>query len=257
MTRYSNAFDDGPGDAAARCEAHASLWLTERLRLDAEENGRKARVTQFARADGWNSAKVRAFLFSLAECGVVSDAAQAAGISRAAAYKLRDRGPAFRLAWDAALRIARRRLTDELMSRAMRGCVELIYRDGKLWEERHRHDNRLGLALLTRLDRLARRDDRETGHTRASARGSTNSSISSPPAAKGPRPFSPRRAGAASRMAGSRGSPSRSPPSRRDPPHAPKPPIPTKTACPERPSTCVNFVYLAFAASRRQGVSRA
>jgi hypothetical protein len=171
MTRYSNAFDDGPGDAAARCEAHASLWLTERLRLDAEENGRKARLAQFTRADGWNSQKVRAFLFSLAECGVVSDAAQAAGISRAAAYKLRDRGPAFRLAWDAALRIARRRLTDELMSRAMRGCVELIYRDGKLWEERHRHDNRLGLALLTRLDRLARRDDRETGHTQRVCQG--------------------------------------------------------------------------------------
>jgi len=41
------------------------------------------------------------------------------------------------------------------MSRAMNGVVERIYRNGALWGERHRHDNRLAMAVLTRLDRQA------------------------------------------------------------------------------------------------------
>ena len=46
-------------------------------------------------------------------------------------------------------------MDDELMSRAMNGVVERIYRNGELWGERHRHDNRLAMAVLTRLDRQA------------------------------------------------------------------------------------------------------
>jgi hypothetical protein len=41
------------------------------------------------------------------------------------------------------------------MSRALHGCVEVIVRDGVVWCERHRYDNRLSMAVLTRLDELA------------------------------------------------------------------------------------------------------
>jgi|GEM_PF-5032315 len=46
-------------------------------------------------------------------------------------------------------------MADELESRAMNGVVDKIYRNGELWGERHRHDNRLAMAVLTRLDRQA------------------------------------------------------------------------------------------------------
>ena len=35
----------------------------------------------------------------------------------------------------------------------LNGVVDRIYRNGELWGERHRHDNRLAMAVLTRLDR--------------------------------------------------------------------------------------------------------
>lgn len=109
------------------------------------------------RGDGFTPERQRSFLIVLAACGVVADACRAAGISRDTAYNLRNRaeGAAFAIAWNAALLIARGRMDDELMSRAMNGVVERIYRNGELWGERHRHDNRLAMAVLTRLDRQA------------------------------------------------------------------------------------------------------
>jgi hypothetical protein len=109
------------------------------------------------RDDGFTPDRQRLFLIVLAACGVVADACRAAGISRDTAYNLRNRaeGAAFAIAWNAALLIARGRMDDELMSRAMNGVVERVYRNGELWGERHRHDNRLAMAVLTRLDRQA------------------------------------------------------------------------------------------------------
>jgi len=63
------------------------------------------------------------------------------------------------------LAIARERLADTLLARSIEGNVEQIYRDGELVGERHVIDNRLGLAILRRLDRIA-----ETGMT-VSTRG--------------------------------------------------------------------------------------
>jgi len=109
------------------------------------------------RTDGFTPDLQRLFLIVLAACGVAADACRAAGISRDTAYRLRNsaEGRAFAIAWDAALLIARGAVGDELMSRAMNGVVERIYRNGELWGERHRHDNRLAMAVLTRLDRQA------------------------------------------------------------------------------------------------------
>jgi hypothetical protein len=109
------------------------------------------------RSDGFTPDRQVAFLAALARCGVAADACRAVGISRDTAYRLRSsaRGRAFALAWDAAILISRGRLGDELQSRALNGVVDKIYRNGELWGERHRHDNRLAMAVLTRLDRQA------------------------------------------------------------------------------------------------------
>ena len=109
------------------------------------------------REDGWTPERIAIFLNRLAEWGIVGTAAEAAGVSRQAAYALRNsaKGRAFQLAWRAALLLARRRLADDLMSRAVSGQVDRLWSKGRLWRERHHQDNRLGLALLARLDRIA------------------------------------------------------------------------------------------------------
>ena len=56
--------------------------------------------------------------------------------------------------WEAALGVARNRLADALLARSIEGSVEYYYRDGELVGEKRHIDNRLGLAVLRRLDRL-------------------------------------------------------------------------------------------------------
>jgi hypothetical protein len=111
------------------------------------------------RCDGLTPERQVIFLDALSRCGVAADAARAAGVSRDTVYNLRNRaeGRAFALGWDAAMLMSRGRVSDELHSRAMNGVVERIYRNGELWGERHRHDNRLAMAVLTRLDRQIER----------------------------------------------------------------------------------------------------
>jgi hypothetical protein len=121
--------------------------------------------THATRHDGWTGEKMAAFCESLAETAVVAEACEAARMGISGAYAARRRNPLFAAAWDAALSIARGRLADTLLARSMEGNIELLYRDGELVGEKHVLDNRLGLAILRRLDRLA-----ETGMT-ISSRG--------------------------------------------------------------------------------------
>ena len=131
--------------------------FTESLIEPALAAGEDARPGWCLRHDGWGPERIRTFLVTLAECGVVSDAARAAGMSVQGAYALRAsaKGRAFHLAWRAALHVAHHRLSDELLSRALNGSIERIYRRGELYEERFRPDNRLLLAVLARLDNKA------------------------------------------------------------------------------------------------------
>ena len=78
-------------------------------------------------------------------------------MSRDAAYTHRRRasGRAFALGWDAALLISRGAIADDVMSRSRHGVIDRVYRNGELVAERHRYDNRLTMAVLSRLDRLA------------------------------------------------------------------------------------------------------
>ena len=110
------------------------------------------------RADGWSPARQRHFLETLAATGVITTACDAVHISPRAAYALRIRrdGAAFRLGWDAAILIARARLADDLLARALNGHEEVIRKDAGAGEiTRHRHDNRLAMSMLSRLDRMA------------------------------------------------------------------------------------------------------
>lgn len=122
------------------------------------------------RHDGFTPERIGDFLRSLAATGVVEHAAGAAGVSASAAYAFRNRrqGRAFARMWDAILiNRSRDRLASELQSRAIAGCVSVRKRDGIVVGEYHYYDNRLALALLTRLDRLAEREAESEAHLRA------------------------------------------------------------------------------------------
>jgi hypothetical protein len=106
------------------------------------------------RHDGWTGALMAQFCEVLAETGIVVDACLAVGKSTNTAYAHRRRDPLFAGMWEAALGIARNRLADALLARSIEGSVEYHYRDGELVAEKRHIDNRLGLAVLRRLDRL-------------------------------------------------------------------------------------------------------
>jgi len=107
------------------------------------------------RHDGWTGEAIAKFLETLADTGIVLDACDAAGKSSPGAYALRRRDPLFAEAWEAALSAARDRLADTLLARSIEGNVEQIFKDGEIVAEKHVLDNRLGLAVLKRLDQRA------------------------------------------------------------------------------------------------------
>ena len=121
------------------------------------------------RHDGWTPDAIAAFLHDLAAVGVVEHAARAAGLSAASAYAFRNRrqGRAFAKMWDAILvHRARARIASELQARSVAGCVSVRKKDGVVVSEYHYHDNRLAMAMLTRLDRLAEREAASDAHLR-------------------------------------------------------------------------------------------
>ena len=120
-------------------------------------------TTPATRHDGWSGDKMARFCEVLAETAVVAEACDEVGMHVSGAYALRRRNPVFAAGWDAALTIARERLADTLLARAMEGNSELLYRNGDVVGRRDVLDNRLGLAILRRLDRLA-----ETGRATSS-----------------------------------------------------------------------------------------
>ena len=139
-----------------RKAAHAIEPLIKAA-LDA---GRDMRPGRRQRADGWRPERIRMFLEALAEHGSVTDAARAARIAPKNAYALRKRASDFDRAWQAALSLVRPPIEDA-GSRVRDGYVVPVIRKGRLWGYRHRHDNRLGMSVLTKLDRKAASMTRE------------------------------------------------------------------------------------------------
>ena len=116
------------------------------------------------RANGWSGARQRRFCEYLAESGNVSEAAHAVGMSREGAYRFRRRaaGRAFGVAWEAALRLARKRLVDDVFELARTGIHETVYKDGEIVAERRRRDPRVLLTTIERLAKLEAREDHVT-----------------------------------------------------------------------------------------------
>lgn len=111
-----------------------------------------------ARVDGLSGIKQAVFLEGIADGLTVEEAAAKAGISVSAVYSFANRaaGRAFAIAWDAASHRSRRRFADHLMDRSLKGQTEVLRgEDGRLVGTRHRHDNRLAMAMLTRADKKA------------------------------------------------------------------------------------------------------
>lgn len=104
--------------------------------------------TQRVRFGGWTPERQRAFLDYLAECGAVSLAARAVGLTPKSAYLLRARPGAesFAAAWDRALGAGRARMFDLAMERTLHGYTVPLKRRGKIVGERRRFNDRLLFA---------------------------------------------------------------------------------------------------------------
>jgi len=107
----------------------------------------------------WTPKLQRAFLESLATTGSVKIASASVGMSPRATYDLKHKpqGAAFKLGWAAAVLIARGRLADELLDRAIWGHDEMttvMREEDRSLTKRRRIESRLGLAMLARLDRM-------------------------------------------------------------------------------------------------------
>ena len=107
----------------------------------------------------WTPRLQRDFLEAFATNGSVKISAAKVGMSPSAVYQLKQRpeGAAFRLGCAAAVLIARTRLADELLDRAIWGheeTAELLREEGRSFAKRRRLDSRLGLAMLARLDQM-------------------------------------------------------------------------------------------------------
>lgn len=102
------------------------------------------------RHDGWSPDKQVGFIEALAECGCVEDACRRVGMSPQSAYALRRRVDAqsFRIAWDAALDYAVRRLSDAAFARALNGVVRPVFYQGEQVGERRYFNERLTMFLL-------------------------------------------------------------------------------------------------------------
>ncbi len=121
------------------------------------------------RISGWSGTSQATFLRAIAEGATVGQACRLVGLTQQSAYafRLSTRGAQFKLGWEAAALHARSVLADALMERALHGNVETITRPDGSEIERHRFDNRLGMAMLNRLDRLADKAAKETTHAAA------------------------------------------------------------------------------------------
>lgn len=108
------------------------------------------------RHDGWTPERQVGFIDALAASGCVAEACAAVGMSKTAAYNLRVRPEAqqFRMAWDAALDLAIRRLADDCFSRALAGVPVPHFYKGEQVGEHRRYDTRLAMFLLRYRDPL-------------------------------------------------------------------------------------------------------
>lgn len=100
--------------------------------------------------DRWTKPRMAAFLRELAATHSVSAAARAVGMSRQAAYKLRNRlkGEPFDIAWEAAFQHGYDALHHVALERALHGVEVPIFHKGEQVGVRRHFDERLTCFLL-------------------------------------------------------------------------------------------------------------
>lgn len=101
------------------------------------------------RRDGWTPERQRIFIAAMRMIGVVSYAAEAAGMSRKSAYKLLERaGPdsGFARAWEEAEAEGETNVMFEGIRRAVEGVEEPYFYGGRQRGTRRVYDSRLFLA---------------------------------------------------------------------------------------------------------------
>lgn len=105
------------------------------------------------RRDGWTAEKQRIFIRTLAETGLATCAARAAGMSARSAHRLalRDDAESFCQAWDTALILASRRGVTSLYEYALQGMIETVWRDGEIVYRRRRPSEKALFFLLSRI----------------------------------------------------------------------------------------------------------
>lgn len=104
-----------------------------------------------------------AFLEHLSLNGNVRLACRAAAVSPQTAYRARRRSSGFAGAWDAACVSARGVAEEALADRAINGWEEAVFYHGEEVARRRRFSDRLLLAHLARLDKLAEREGAREG----------------------------------------------------------------------------------------------
>jgi hypothetical protein len=110
-----------------------------------------------ARQDGWTKARQQGFILRLALSGCVTLAARGVAMTKASAYRLRERPGAesFAAAWDRALGWGQDRTIDVGLERALCGEQVPVVRAGRCIATLRRYDNRLAMTVLNALDRRA------------------------------------------------------------------------------------------------------
>lgn len=88
------------------------------------------------------------FVAKLAECGNVTASAQAIGISRQHAYRLRDQDPKFAKEWDDALETAMDALESEAYRRAFQGTDKPVFHKGEQCGTIREYSDTLTMFLL-------------------------------------------------------------------------------------------------------------
>jgi hypothetical protein len=113
------------------------------------------------RHDGWTPERQRMFIEALRMVGVVSWAAEAAGMSRKSAYELLKRagpGSSFAHAWSEARAAGRTSVLFAAIQRAVDGVEEPYFYGGLQRGTRRVYDNRLLAAAYRSLQRMQGRE---------------------------------------------------------------------------------------------------
>ncbi|WP_298668215.1 hypothetical protein [uncultured Sphingomonas sp.] len=184
-----------PDFAARWAEAVAAqqraFLAAQAARLDGDGGAAEDRLFDGRERGGWDANARARFLRALARTGCVIEACAVAGVSKRAAYALRQRSPRFAAAWKRALEAEPpRSIEAAAYERAVEGWLEPVFFQGEVVGHRRRYSDsalRLLLAkagkeaakeaagpdkgyasaeetnrvLLARLDAIARRRQRE------------------------------------------------------------------------------------------------